>query len=190
MYVSEAHPVDEWQVYNAKDVDFCQPVSLADRIDKARRLQADIERRLRASSAAAATAANASDAAPPAAPTASAVAAAAALDLLPPPPELEHTLVVDGMGNTAEQLYAAHPERLFVIDFGSGGKTKLSDATVVYKSDVGPFGYKPDELAAFLETLQLPTAGQVTAPGPPMWISLAMAALLAAVVLRRTSSGP
>ena len=61
------------------------------------------------------------DTAPPVAPTAAAVAAAAAHDLLPPLPQLVDALVVDGMGNRAEQLYAAHPERLFVIDLGLGG---------------------------------------------------------------------
>ena len=34
----------------------------------------------------------------------------------------------------AEQLYAAHPERLYGI---------MADGTIGYKGGMGPFGYKP-----------------------------------------------
>mmetsp|Transcript_16422 Transcript_16422/g.39080 ORF Transcript_16422/g.39080 Transcript_16422/m.39080 type:complete len:115 (-) Transcript_16422:110-454(-) len=98
VYVSEAHPVDEWKVYS--DVDYCQPTTLAERMEASRRLLAENE-------------------------------------------FISAPLVLDGMDNQAEQLYAAHPERLYVITRG----------TVAYKGGKGPFGYQPKELAKFLETL-------------------------------------
>ena len=51
-------------------------------------------------------------------------------------------LVVDPIDNPAELAYAAWPERLYIVDeFGS----------VAYKGGVGPFGYDPDELEAWLD---------------------------------------
>lgn len=49
--------------------------------------------------------------------------------------------LVDDMQNTVDGLYAAWPERLFVID---------SDGRVAYAGGQGPFGFKPEELEAWL----------------------------------------
>ena len=45
----------------------------------------------------------------------------------------------------AEKAYAAHPERLYVIDRATG--------EVAFKGEMGPFGYLPSALRQFLETL-------------------------------------
>ena len=50
-------------------------------------------------------------------------------------------LVVDGIDNRANALYAGWPERLYVVD--ESGK-------IVYKGKPGPFGYHPEELDAWL----------------------------------------
>jgi type I thyroxine 5'-deiodinase len=50
-------------------------------------------------------------------------------------------LVVDPMENPADEAYAGWPERLYVVG---------EDARVAYKGGVGPFGYDPDELEAWL----------------------------------------
>jgi type I thyroxine 5'-deiodinase len=50
-------------------------------------------------------------------------------------------LAVDGMDNHAERLYSGWPERLYVID--EAGK-------IVYKGEPGPFGYHPEQVAAWL----------------------------------------
>ena len=55
------------------------------------------------------------------------------------------TMLVDGMRNEAEKAYAAHPERLYVIDRATG--------EVAFKGEMGPFGYLPSALRQFLETL-------------------------------------
>ncbi len=54
---------------------------------------------------------------------------------------IEIPAVLDEFGNSTESAYTAWPDRLYVID-GSG--------RVAYKSKPGPFGFKPDELAAAL----------------------------------------
>ena len=54
-------------------------------------------------------------------------------------------MLVDGMRNEAEKAYAAHPERLYVIDRATG--------EVAFKGEMGPFGYLPSALRQFLETL-------------------------------------
>jgi type I thyroxine 5'-deiodinase len=51
-------------------------------------------------------------------------------------------IAVDDMGNNAESAYAAWPERLYVVD--ENGK-------VAFKGGVGPFGYHPEEVEAWLE---------------------------------------
>ena len=38
VYVSEAHPTDEWAVYSRQDIDYCQPRTLAERLSAARGL--------------------------------------------------------------------------------------------------------------------------------------------------------
>lgn len=100
VYVSEAHPVDEWRVYAG--IDYKQPTRLNERW-------------------------------------------AACQQLLAENPGLKADLVLDNMENEAEKRYAAHPERLYVVDNTSG--------CVAYKGGMGPFGYSPDELRAFLQTL-------------------------------------
>jgi type I thyroxine 5'-deiodinase len=50
-------------------------------------------------------------------------------------------LVVDPMDDPAMNAYAGWPERLYVVG---------EDERVAYKGGVGPFGYDPDELEAWL----------------------------------------
>ena len=97
VYVSEAHPVDEWKIY--RDIQYTQPRSLDEREAAARRLFAEN-----------ATLRNA-------------------------------PLVLDGMDNRAEKAYAAHPERLYVIDLAA-----RPVPVVAFKGGMGPFEYKPDVL--------------------------------------------
>jgi len=52
--------------------------------------------------------------------------------------------VVDDLVNTAERAYTAWPDRLYVIG---------RDGRVAYKSQPGPFGFKPDEVAGTLARL-------------------------------------
>ena len=49
--------------------------------------------------------------------------------------------VLDEFGNSTEHSYTGWPDRLYLID-GQG--------RVAYKSRPGPFGFKPDDLAAAL----------------------------------------
>lgn len=55
--------------------------------------------------------------------------------------DVETTTLVDGMTNVANACYAAWPERLYVID---------TDGRITYKGGMGPFGFDPEELYAFL----------------------------------------
>lgn len=50
-------------------------------------------------------------------------------------------LLVDGIANRADELYAGWPERLYVID---------EAGTIVYKGKPGPFGYHPEEVEVWL----------------------------------------
>lgn len=50
-------------------------------------------------------------------------------------------LVVDTMGNTANNLYSAWPERLYIIE---------PDKKLSYVGGLGPFNYKPQEVRAIL----------------------------------------
>jgi type I thyroxine 5'-deiodinase len=50
-------------------------------------------------------------------------------------------LVVDPIENPAEQVYAAWPERLYVVD---------PHGRIVYKGKTGPFGFHPEEVDAWL----------------------------------------
>ena len=52
-------------------------------------------------------------------------------------------LVVDTMQNDAERAYSGWPERLYVID---------ETGHIAYKGGLGPFGFEPDEVAAWLES--------------------------------------
>lgn len=51
-------------------------------------------------------------------------------------------LLVDGIANRADELYAGWPERLYVVD---------ENGTIVYKGEPGPFGYHPEEVEAWLQ---------------------------------------
>ena len=51
-------------------------------------------------------------------------------------------MAVDRMTNEADELYAGWPERLYVIG---------ADGRIAFKGGVGPFGYDPDALEAWLE---------------------------------------
>jgi Iodothyronine deiodinase len=50
-------------------------------------------------------------------------------------------LVVDGMDNRANALYAGWPERFYIVD---------ERGVIVYKGKPGPFGYHPEEVEAWL----------------------------------------
>ncbi|MBW03504.1 Type I iodothyronine deiodinase, partial [Eschrichtius robustus] len=52
-------------------------------------------------------------------------------------------VVVDTMKNQSSQLYAALPERLYV----------LKDGRILYKGKPGPWNYHPEEVRAVLEKL-------------------------------------
>jgi type I thyroxine 5'-deiodinase len=50
-------------------------------------------------------------------------------------------ILVDGMDNRADSLYAGWPERFYVVD---------ERGRIVYKGQPGPFGYHPEEVEAWL----------------------------------------
>lgn len=50
-------------------------------------------------------------------------------------------MVVDRMDNAADEAYAGWPERLYIVD---------PSGVIAYKGKVGPFGYEPDEVDAWL----------------------------------------
>jgi type I thyroxine 5'-deiodinase len=52
--------------------------------------------------------------------------------------------LVDTIENTTEIAYTAWPDRLYLID-GSG--------RIAYKSEAGPYGFKPEQLLNALELL-------------------------------------
>ena len=54
---------------------------------------------------------------------------------------LKFPAVLDEFGNSTERAYTGWPDRLYLID---------SQGKIAYKSKAGPFGFKPDELAAAL----------------------------------------
>jgi hypothetical protein len=58
-------------------------------------------------------------------------------------------LAVDGMENTADELYAGWPERLYVID---------AEGRIAYKGKTGPFGFHPDEVDSWLDSM-VPAGG-------------------------------
>jgi hypothetical protein len=53
--------------------------------------------------------------------------------------ELSIPTLIDEMTNAVDRAYAALPERLYLID--AGGR-------IAYKSEPGPWGFKPQELEA------------------------------------------
>jgi hypothetical protein len=50
-------------------------------------------------------------------------------------------VLVDGIENRADSVYAGWPERFYIIDESN---------TIVYKGEPGPFGYHPEEVEAWL----------------------------------------
>ena len=50
--------------------------------------------------------------------------------------EVETPTLIDDISNPANACYAAWPERIYIID---------TSGTIVYKSAVGPMGFRPDE---------------------------------------------
>jgi hypothetical protein len=62
---------------------------------------------------------------------------------------LKFPAVLDVFGNSTERAYTGWPDRIYLID--PLGK-------IAYKSKAGPFGFKPDELAAALSRIPLAQA--------------------------------
>jgi len=54
---------------------------------------------------------------------------------------LKFPAVLDEFGNSTERAYTGWPDRIYLID---------SQGRIAYKSKPGPFGFKPDLLAAAL----------------------------------------
>jgi hypothetical protein len=52
--------------------------------------------------------------------------------------------LIDGMDNSVERLYTGWPDRILLID--AGGR-------LVFKTEAGPFGFKPSQLEAALVQL-------------------------------------
>jgi hypothetical protein len=57
---------------------------------------------------------------------------------------LKFPAVLDEFGNSTERAYTGWPDRIYLID---------SRGRIAFKSKPGPFGFKPDELAAALSRL-------------------------------------
>jgi len=54
----------------------------------------------------------------------------------------EIPLYVDGMENKVDFAFGAWPERLYVIE---------TDGNIAYKGKLGPFGFEPNEVEAWLD---------------------------------------
>ena len=59
---------------------------------------------------------------------------------------IEIPALLDEFGNSTETAYTAWPDRLYLID---------RQGRVAYKSKPGPFGFKPDELKAAMQSAQI-----------------------------------
>jgi hypothetical protein len=59
-------------------------------------------------------------------------------------------LLIDPIDNRVDALYAGWPERLYVID---------ERGVISYKGKLGPFGFEPDEVDAWLEARATPGLG-------------------------------
>ena len=57
---------------------------------------------------------------------------------------IKYPAVLDEFGNSTERVYTGWPDRIYLID-GNG--------RVAFKTKPGPFGFKPDNLAAALAKL-------------------------------------
>jgi hypothetical protein len=102
VYISEAHPDDEWQMDSNVDekLVFKQPKTFEQRKELARVLVDRLQYRM--------------------------------------------PLAVDPIDNRADQVFAAWPERIYILE--AGGR-------VLYKGGMGPFGFHPDEAEKVLATL-------------------------------------
>ena len=54
----------------------------------------------------------------------------------------ETTILVDDIRNTANAIFAAWPERIYIVD---------PSGTIVYKGGMGPFYFDPNEIVPVLE---------------------------------------
>ena len=52
--------------------------------------------------------------------------------------------LIDDLANSTESAYTAWPDRLYVLD---------REGNIAYKSDPGPYGFKPGEMADVLKRL-------------------------------------
>lgn len=52
--------------------------------------------------------------------------------------------LIDNLQNTTDEAYTAWPDRLYVIDY---------DGRIAYKSQPGPYGFKPEGVADTLKRL-------------------------------------
>ena len=59
---------------------------------------------------------------------------------------IEIPALLDEFGNSTETAYTGWPDRLYLID---------RQGKVAYKSKPGPFGFKPDELKAAMQSAQI-----------------------------------
>ena len=55
--------------------------------------------------------------------------------------DLPFPVVVDRVDDAVGRAFGAWPDRIYVLD---------EDGVVVYRGGVGPFGFRPDEVRAFL----------------------------------------
>ncbi len=67
---------------------------------------------------------------------------------------IEFTALVDGPDDAVERAYTGWPDRLYVID---------RDGRIAFKSEAGPFGFKPPDVRATLQRL-LPGASATAQP--------------------------
>jgi Iodothyronine deiodinase len=65
--------------------------------------------------------------------------------------KIEFPAVIDGPDNAAERAYTGWPDRLYVVD---------REGRVAYKSEPGPFGFKPREMAATLARVVVPPSAE------------------------------
>lgn len=63
--------------------------------------------------------------------------------------KLSMPVLVDSIENKVDDMYAAWPERLFVVN---------TDGTIAYAGKQGPWGFKPDEVARWLTSTIGPPA--------------------------------
>jgi type I thyroxine 5'-deiodinase len=56
---------------------------------------------------------------------------------------IQFPALIDNFDNATETAYTAWPDRLYLID---------RKGRIAYKSEPGPFGFKPDELAAAIRS--------------------------------------